>query len=102
LTVGSVGINGGGEQLGGFNRSKLNQFFYIFYTQQSTAAMADCIACGDATPNPHDEASSQNPGAMPQCSGLVGINGGGEQLGGIRCWQNNSFFLHTTINYGYG
>ncbi len=63
--VGLVGINGGGEQLGGFHRSKLNQFFYIFYTQQSTAAMADCIACGNATPNPHDEASSQNHGRRP-------------------------------------
>jgi hypothetical protein len=32
----------------------------FFYTQQSTTAMADCIDCGDATPNPHNEASSQN------------------------------------------
>jgi hypothetical protein len=63
--VGLVIINGGGKQLGGFHQSKLNQFFY---TQQSTAAMADCIACGNANPNPHNEASSQHHGQRPNAS----------------------------------
>jgi hypothetical protein len=39
--------------------SKLKQFFY---TQQSTAAMADGIACGNATPKPNKDASSQHYG----------------------------------------
>jgi hypothetical protein len=44
---------------------KINRFFY---TQQSTTAMADCIDCGDATPDPHNEASSQNHGRRPNAS----------------------------------
>ena len=60
--VGSVGINGAAVQLGVLLSKQIKS---IFYTQQSTAAMADSIACGNATPKPHNEVSSQYYGQRP-------------------------------------
>jgi hypothetical protein len=81
--------------IGGFCRSKFNQFFY---TQQSTADMAASIACGAAIPNPHGAASSKHHGrchnALVWLESMVGASNWGGSAKQIK-----SIFLHTAINW---
>jgi hypothetical protein len=60
--------------------------------------MADCIACGAATPYPHGTASSQHYGRCPNTSVLSESTVGASNWGGS-VNQIQSIFLHTTINW---
>ncbi len=76
----------------------VKQIQSIFFHTTINWAMADCIACDAATPNPHGTASSQHYGRRPNASVLSESTVGASNWGGS-VKQIKSIFLHTTINW---
>jgi hypothetical protein len=99
--VGLVIINGGGEQLGGFHRSKLNQFFTHNNQLQLRlialpVAMPLPIRMMKLHPNTTGDAPTHRFGWNQQW---------GRAIGWVPPKQIKSIFLHflhTAINCGYG
>jgi hypothetical protein len=61
--------------------------------------MADCIACGNATPNPHNEASSQHHGQRPNASvRSESTVGASNWVGSTKANQINFFTFFTHNN----
>ncbi len=71
---------------------------YHFFKENSTpwlpAAMADCIACGAATPNLHGAASSQHHGQRSNASVLSESTVGASNWGGSTKANSIDFFTH--------
>jgi hypothetical protein len=73
----------------------------IFLHTTINWAIADCVACGTVTPNPHGAASSQHHGQRPNVSVWLESTVGASNWVGSAVEKKIDFFTHNNQLVGY-